>query len=351
MNSFEEITPHISCLSIPYKGIYTTVCLIKTEAGVLLFDAASYDSDITDIVLPALAEAGIGEDELKYIFISHKHADHAGGLGELLKHFPGVCVLSRSDALREQHAGYEFSCPEEWDTVLGELKVVCIPGHTPDSAALLDTRTKTLVCGDCLQMYGIFGEGKWGANIRLPKEHIAALDKLRGMDIDKVICAPASHPCGRILEGKENILAAIDACAAPLYEIKALIEENPDADDVAVCAAYNSRGNLPTLGDHVVTAVRRDMCGKEVHIGLSVCGIKCESCNFYIDKKCEGCRSVAPEGKCVWNGRCDLYDCCAARSHEHCGKCSDFPCSTLKEWAAGENGERIQNLVELNKLN
>ena len=259
MNSFEEIAPYISCLKIPYKGIHTTVCLIRTEEGVVLFDAASYDSDITGLVLPALAEAGVGEDELKYIFMSHKHTDHAGGLGELLKHFPRACVLSRSEALHEQHAGYEFSCPEESDAILGVLKVVCIPGHTPDSAALLDTRTKTLVCGDCLQMYGIFGQGKWGANIRLPREHLAALDKLRGMDIEKVICAHEYHPCGRILEGREQILAAIDACAAPLYEIKALIEQNPDADDVAVCAAYNSRGNLPTLGDHVVTAVRREL--------------------------------------------------------------------------------------------
>ena len=64
MNSFEKITPYISCLKIPYKGIHTTVCLIRTEAGVVLFDAASYDSDITDIVLPALAESGVGEDEL-----------------------------------------------------------------------------------------------------------------------------------------------------------------------------------------------------------------------------------------------------------------------------------------------
>ena len=29
--------------------------------------------------------------------------------------------------------------------------------------------------------------------------------------------------------------------------------------DVAVCAAYNSRGNLPTLGDHVVPAVRGEL--------------------------------------------------------------------------------------------
>ncbi|MBE6705232.1 MAG: DUF3795 domain-containing protein [Ruminococcaceae bacterium] len=81
---------------------------------------------------------------------------------------------------------------------------------------------------------------------------------------------------------------------------------------------------------------------------LSVCGIACNKCSFFADKKCDGCRNVAPSGKCVWNGRCELYDCAAKKNIPHCGKCPDFPCATLKEWASGENGERIQNLIDLN---
>ncbi len=81
---------------------------------------------------------------------------------------------------------------------------------------------------------------------------------------------------------------------------------------------------------------------------LSVCGIDCNKCSFFADKKCDGCRNVAPVGKCVWNGRCDLYDCAEKKRVPHCGKCPDFPCATLKEWASGENGERIQNLIDLN---
>lgn len=82
-------------------------------------------------------------------------------------------------------------------------------------------------------------------------------------------------------------------------------------------------------------------------MNLSICGIDCDSCNFFTEKTCGGCREAAPKGRCVWGGRCDLYDCAAAKGHEHCGKCADFPCDTLKEWASSENTERIQNLIDL----
>lgn len=91
------------------------------------------------------------------------------------------------------------------------------------------------------------------------------------------------------------------------------------------------------------------MSWKEKYMDLSVCGINCTSCGLYIEKKCKSCRVVAAEGKCVWNGRCDLFDCAARQDLVHCGKCKNFPCDILKEWASSENTERIQNLIDLNK--
>ena len=84
-------------------------------------------------------------------------------------------------------------------------------------------------------------------------------------------------------------------------------------------------------------------------MNLSICGIDCDKCSFFTEKKCEGCRKVAPDGKCVWNGRCDIYDCASAKNLEDCGRCSVFPCEMLEEWAKGENGERIDNLKKRNK--
>ncbi|MBQ2881008.1 MAG: DUF3795 domain-containing protein [Clostridia bacterium] len=84
-------------------------------------------------------------------------------------------------------------------------------------------------------------------------------------------------------------------------------------------------------------------------MNLSVCGIDCNKCKFHTDASCKGCRAVAPEGKCIWNGRCDLYDCCSNQNLYNCGKCSQFPCKTLKNWAENENPERIQNLIDSNE--
>jgi len=82
-------------------------------------------------------------------------------------------------------------------------------------------------------------------------------------------------------------------------------------------------------------------------MNLSICGIDCDVCKFKQEGKCEGCRISASIGKCVWGGRCELHDCATEKSLSHCGKCKEFPCATLQEWASSENTERIDNLKAL----
>ena len=76
----------------------------------------------------------------------------------------------------------------------------------------------------------------------------------------------------------------------------------------------------------------------------SICGIDCDICKYKEEKECKGCRIC--EGKIFW-GECDLYECCTSKGLEHCGLCSDFPCTMLQEWSASENPERIDNLKKL----
>ncbi len=77
----------------------------------------------------------------------------------------------------------------------------------------------------------------------------------------------------------------------------------------------------------------------------SICGIDCSKCDLGHSNGCLGCQKMF--GKVFW-GSCDLYGCASKKQLEHCGKCHNFPCDTLKEWATGENPERIQNLINLN---
>ncbi len=255
MNEIFKINENIYGIKIEYKDIFTTVYVVKTQKGCLLFDAASFDEDITNHIIPMLKELGI--EDLKYVFVSHNHKDHAGGLGELLKHFPDIEILSRCPILKEKYADFKLTALNDGDTILDDLEIVTIPGHTMDSAAVFDRRTKTLISGDSMQLYGIFGSGLWASNINYPSEHSEALSKLGKMDIEKICTAHDYHPLGQIYTGKEEIAKAIIACKEPLEIISNLIEENPEASDEEIAAKYNSAKNLPTLGAHVVTAVRK----------------------------------------------------------------------------------------------
>lgn len=256
MNAIEQIDQNVFRLTTPYKDIYTTVCIIKTDSGAMLFDAASWDSDAEEYLLPFLRGAGVGQEELKYIFISHDHTDHSGGLKGLLPHFPNAVVVSGSKRLHELYPETHFITPADGETLLDVLRVVHIPGHTQDSAAIFDTRTGMLISGDCLQLWGIFGSGNWGANIRFPVEHISAVERLHDLPISRILAAHDYHPLGHFYEGSEQVEKALHSCIAPLDRIKELLSLYPDEDDQQICARYNEGGALPTLGAHVVTAVR-----------------------------------------------------------------------------------------------
>ena len=252
-----DISQYITACKLPYKGIETTVLLIRTPMGAVLFDAASYEEDIREGVLPWLAQQGVAAEEVKCVFISHNHGDHAGGLSTLLDCLPHLRVVTQSVALCELYGASCVHIASDGEPLLDCLQVVSIPGHTADSAALLDTRDGTLICGDCLQLHGIFGQGKWGANIPHPIEHRRALARLRELPIETVVAAHDYHPMGWIYQGRAGLDAAVKACLEPLDRIEGLIADHPEMDDEAICALYNDAPMTPTLGVHVVRAMRR----------------------------------------------------------------------------------------------
>ena len=137
--------------------------------------------------------------------------------------------------------------------------MVTIPGHTKDCSALLDVRTKTLISGDCLQSYGICGSGTWAANIIYPDLHVQAIEKVRKLDIEQIITAHDYKPHGFRADGREAVVANLDACITPLRKMQQLILENPQLDNVALQAIYNVDPQQPKVKDAVIGAMRLAM--------------------------------------------------------------------------------------------
>ena len=254
-----QVTEHIYRITPPYKDIFTTVCLVKTPQGAVMFDTASFDEDVDNYLVPFLEAVNVSAEELKYVFISHNHGDHAGGLKVLMERYPNTTLVTRNDVLKTEYEKYNVLVPQDGDTILDVLQVVTIPGHTAMAMALLDTRTGTMLSGDCLQLYGIYGSGYWACNIGFPTKHLAAIEKLRTMNIQKLLTAHDYHPYGYWYDTPEKVLAALDACVEPLMNIKEMILANPEKTDEEIAALYNAPKTLPKLGTRPVTSVRRDL--------------------------------------------------------------------------------------------
>ena len=255
-----EFCENVYRITFPFKDIYTTVTVIRTPEGDMAVDLASFDSDIDEILLPALEEIGVTKESLKYALITHPHGDHAGGLLRFRHFFPETKILAGSaEGLAKKFEGEEnpVQAVREGEIFLSALLVTEIPGHTKDAVGILDTRKNLLVCGDCLQQYGIYGSGKWGSNIRFPAEHIAAVEKLRKMPIDAVLSAHDYYPVGFEAHGREKVFEALDACTTSLLRLREYMQRHPELDDEALAEAYNAASGLPTVGAHVFTALRK----------------------------------------------------------------------------------------------
>lgn len=134
-----------------------------------------------DRVKEALAVAGMGPNDLRWIIVTHVHLDHAGAAGDLVAAFPRATVLVHEAGARhlidpeKLVASAARVYGERLDTVYGRMtaspadRVVPVPdrmeievapgrtllllhspGHAKHHIAVLDQQTGTLMAGDAV---------------------------------------------------------------------------------------------------------------------------------------------------------------------------------------------------------
>ncbi|MFI5009409.1 MAG: MBL fold metallo-hydrolase [Solirubrobacterales bacterium] len=168
------------------------------------------------------------------IVLTHAHVDNIGSLDELAAALPGAEVIVGEREARLLHkdrslepnepqiplkGGYPGAKTVPTRTVtpgerIGSLEVVAAPGHTPGQIALLDTRDRTLICGDAFSTLGGV-ETSARPNWRFPLPALATWDRPTALATARAL--RALEP-SRLAPGHGKIVhepaAAMDAAIA-----------------------------------------------------------------------------------------------------------------------------------------
>ncbi len=179
---------------------------------------------------------------IKFVILTHPHADHVGGLDLLKKTFPEIRIVfskrdSRllngdfsldSDELQEEIKGGFKKILSKPDILvkdgenIGSLSIIATPGHTPGSISLYDNKNKILISGDALQTKGGFAiAGDKQPLFPFPalatwnkREALQSVKKLENLQID---CLAPGH--GKLLI-KPHFKKAIERLERQINEEK-----------------------------------------------------------------------------------------------------------------------------------
>lgn len=154
------------------------------------------------VILPALRALGIAPQDLAVIVNTHSHHDHAGSNVQARRATGCQIWIHKDDAPAIEQGssfGAEPCLPHSPDRVLEhgerlrlagrEYEVVHIPGHSPGSIGLYDSRRRVFFSGDALQAQGTATQGIAGAQDRAA--YYRTLDRVDALAIDHLL---AAHP-------------------------------------------------------------------------------------------------------------------------------------------------------------
>jgi glyoxylase-like metal-dependent hydrolase (beta-lactamase superfamily II) len=156
----------------------------------------------------AITALGRSPDDLRRIIVTHGHPDHAGSAAELAARGATVLIhpadaarlaITWTDLARRPSRGHLFAAMtpeppavqhiEDGDVLplLGGLRVVHTPGHTPGSVCLYGARDRILFVGDNLQRR--FGRLSFASSLYSDDypQACRSMARLVDLDIDTIV--------------------------------------------------------------------------------------------------------------------------------------------------------------------
>ena len=217
-----EVIPGVYQLKNSFVNLY----LIAEPEGLTLIDSGIRRSG-PKLVLETIASLGRQPGDLKHILITHSDGDHTGGAKELKAATGATIYVSPNDGekMAQGLEGRKPSGPMGWLAgtitgfiapippqkpdvllkegqellVLGGLRVLATPGHTPGHLSYYSPSRKILFAGDSFNTMG--GKIKWMRgpftwNFETGKQSIALQSKLGA----EVVCCGHGDPMRGKLE-------------------------------------------------------------------------------------------------------------------------------------------------------
>lgn len=219
-----KIGPNVIVLDVPMESFFgkTTIypVLLKDEDGLTLIDTGMLSQ--FEPLRDAIVAAGEDPANIKRIILTHQDIDHIGNVPALLDLLPDTALLAHEDDVpyitgeqpfikltKERVAQMDTEIKQQFEDFIprlpdlrfahilkdgdklpygGGVEIIHTPGHTPGHICLYVPAQKLLLAADELRV--VDGELAGPAEAATPDMPLAlaSLDKLTGLDIEKVLC-------------------------------------------------------------------------------------------------------------------------------------------------------------------
>lgn len=131
---------------------FVGVFVVKTSAGLILFDSTTSQADVEQHLAPGLAQLGLDPHDIRYVIVTHGHWDHFGGAAYLQRTYGARVGLSAADwdliekapATSVETSGHpaprrDLVVTDGQRLVLGDTAITLYltPGHTPGTVSAI----------------------------------------------------------------------------------------------------------------------------------------------------------------------------------------------------------------------